>query len=87
MARPVRSADIAELRAFCAAIDLGSLGRAARLLRVTQPALSKRLRTLEALAGASLLDRSSRGVTRPPRERACTSRRASCSPRPRRSRS
>ena len=63
MARPVRSADIAELRAFCAAVDLGSLGRAARLLRVTQPALSKRLRTLEALAGASLLDRSSRGVT------------------------
>src|SRR5665648_425905 len=63
MARPVRSADIAELRAFCAAVDLGSLGRAARLLRVTQPALSKRLRTLEALAGATLLDRSSRGVT------------------------
>ena len=63
MARPVRSADIAELRAFCAAVDLGSLGRAARLLRVSQPALSKRLRTLEALAGATLLDRSPRGVT------------------------
>ena len=51
MARPVRMADIAELRAFCAAADLGSLGRAARLLGVSQPALSKRLRTLEALAG------------------------------------
>ncbi len=62
MARPVRSADIAELRAFCAAVDLGSLGRAARLLRLSQPALSKRLRTLEALAGATLLERSSRGV-------------------------
>jgi DNA-binding transcriptional LysR family regulator len=63
---PVRSPDIAELRAFCAAVDLGSLGRAARLLRISQPALSKRLRTLEALAGARLLDRSPRGVTLTP---------------------
>ena len=60
---PVRTADIAELRAFCAAADLGSLGRAARLLGVTQPALSKRLRALEALTGAPLLERSPRGVT------------------------
>jgi DNA-binding transcriptional LysR family regulator len=63
---PVRSPDLAELRAFCAAADLGSLGRAARLLRVSQPALSKRLRTLEALAGARLLERSPRGVTLTP---------------------
>ena len=62
MARPVRGAEIAELRAFCAAVDLGSLGRAARLLRVSQPALSKRLRALEAVAGARLLERSPRGV-------------------------
>jgi DNA-binding transcriptional LysR family regulator len=66
MSRPVRTADIAELRAFCAAADLGSLGRAARLLNVSQPALSKRLRTLEALAGARLLERSPRGVTLTP---------------------
>jgi DNA-binding transcriptional LysR family regulator len=66
MARPVRSADIAELRAFCAAVDLGSLGRAARLLRLSQPALSKRLRGLEGLAGAQLLERSPRGVTPTP---------------------
>jgi DNA-binding transcriptional LysR family regulator len=62
MPKPVRAADIAELRAFCAAADLGSLGRAARLLNVSQPALSKRLRMLEALAGARLLERSPRGV-------------------------
>src|SRR3954465_15176234 len=66
MPRPVRAAEIAELRAFCAAADLGSLGRAARLLSVSQPALSKRLRTLEALAGARLLERSPRGVTLTP---------------------
>ena len=58
----VRSVDLAELRAFCAAVDLGSLGSAARLLRVSQPALSKRMRSLEALAGAQLLLRSPRGI-------------------------
>lgn len=63
MAGLVRSVDLAELRAFCAAVDLGSLGSAARLLRVSQPALSKRMRALEALAGAQLLVRSSRGIT------------------------
>jgi len=66
MAKPVRSADLTELRAFCAAADLGSLGRAARLLRISQPALSKRLRALEALAGARLLERSPRGVALTP---------------------
>lgn len=66
MSPPVRSPEIAELRAFCAAVDLGSLGRAARLLRVSQPALSKRLRTLEGLVGARLLERSPRGVVPTP---------------------
>jgi DNA-binding transcriptional LysR family regulator len=66
MSRPVRTPDVAELRAFCAAADLGSLGRAARLLGVSQPGLSKRLRTLEVLAGARLLERSPRGVTLTP---------------------
>jgi DNA-binding transcriptional LysR family regulator len=66
----VRSVDLAELRAFCAAVDLGSLGSAARLLRVSQPALSKRMRALEALAGAQLLVRSPRGIaTTEPGER------------------
>lgn len=62
MAKSVRSPDIAELRAFCLAADLGSLGRAAVALRTSQPAVSKRLRKLEALAGAELLERSSSGV-------------------------
>jgi DNA-binding transcriptional LysR family regulator len=66
MAGLVRSVDLAELRAFCAAVDLGSLGSAARLLRVSQPALSKRMRALEALAGAELLVRSSRGIATTP---------------------
>jgi DNA-binding transcriptional LysR family regulator len=62
MSKLVRTPELAELRAFCAAVDLGSLGKAARLLRVSQPALSKRLRALEALSGSRLLERSTRGV-------------------------
>lgn len=62
MSKPVRSPDVAELRAFCLAADLGSIGRAAVALRISQPALSKRLRSLEAVAGAELLERSASGV-------------------------
>lgn len=62
----LRRVDLAELRAFCVAIELGSLGRAARLMRVSQPALSKRMRELELLAGTALLQRSVRGVSPTP---------------------
>lgn len=62
MSKQVRHPDIAEMRAFCSAVDLGSLGKAARLLHLSQPALSKRLQTLEKLAGVRLLDRSPYGV-------------------------
>jgi DNA-binding transcriptional LysR family regulator len=63
MPSPIRSPDVAELRAFCLAADLGTIGRAAIALGVSQPALSKRLRTLEAVAGVELLERSRAGVT------------------------
>jgi len=62
MADLLRPVDLAELRAFCAAVDLGSLGAAARALQVSQPALSKRMRELEALAGTKLVDRHPRGI-------------------------
>jgi DNA-binding transcriptional LysR family regulator len=58
----LRTAAIDELRTFCMAAELGSLGRAALSLHVSQPALSKRLAHLEAAAGTQLLERSSRGV-------------------------
>ena len=61
-ARGRRPADIEELRTLCAAAELGSLGRAAIRLHASQPALSKRLANLEALAGAKLLERSTQGV-------------------------
>jgi DNA-binding transcriptional LysR family regulator len=54
--------DLNELRGFCVAADLGSLGRAAVRLHVSQPSLSKRLASLEAKVGTRLLERSPRGV-------------------------
>jgi DNA-binding transcriptional LysR family regulator len=63
MPKALRAPDVAELRAFCVAADLGSIGRAAIALRTSQPALSKRLRALEAVAGVELLERSPAGVS------------------------
>ena len=60
--KSIRGPEIAELRAFCSAVDLGTLGKAAVSLKISQPALSKRLRALEAAAGTKLLERSSKGV-------------------------
>jgi len=52
-----------ELRAFCMAVDLGGIGRAAQRLHLSQPAASKRVKSLEGLVGTPLLERSSQGVT------------------------
>jgi len=60
---PPRSPQLDELRTFCAAVDLGGIGRAAQRLHLSQPAVSKRLKALEELVGAPLLERSPRGVT------------------------
>jgi len=51
-----------DLRWFCLAVDRGSLHAAADELAVTQPALSKAVRRLEAALGAQLLERMPRGV-------------------------
>jgi len=64
--RPALTPDLNELRGFCVAADLGSLGRAAIRLHVSQPSLSKRLASLEVKVGARLLERSSRGVALTP---------------------
>src|SRR5215217_313523 len=58
--------DLNELRGFCTAAELGTLGRAAVRLHVSQPSLSKRLATLEAKVGTRLLERSSHGVSLTP---------------------
>lgn len=64
------SLSIDELRAFVVSADLGSVGRAARALGVTQSALSKRIKSLEATAGTPVLERTAAGVRVSPAGRA-----------------
>lgn len=54
--------DIDALRAFLAVADERSFSRAAARLFITQPAVSKRIRTLETQLGARLFDRVGRNV-------------------------
>ena len=53
---------LSSLQAFVAAVETGSLRAAAQRLGVSQPALSKLMRELEASVSAKLLTRTSRGV-------------------------
>lgn len=53
---------IEHLAAFKAIVDSGSLGRAAVALHITQPALSRTIRSLEERVGAPLFERHSKGM-------------------------
>ena len=53
---------ITQLRDLLAAADAGSIRGAARALNISQPALTRSIRQLEAELHAQLLDRSGRGV-------------------------
>ncbi len=64
--RAPRTPQLDELRAFCTAVDLGGIGRAAQRLHLSQPAVSKRLKALEQLVGTPLLERSAHGVEMTP---------------------
>jgi DNA-binding transcriptional LysR family regulator len=47
---------------FVSVVDAGSLGRAAQVLHVAQPALSRQMKLLEDEVGVVLLERTSRGM-------------------------
>jgi DNA-binding transcriptional LysR family regulator len=55
--------ELRQLRYFVAIAEEGSLTRAAARLHIAQQSLSQQVRTLEAQLGATLFERSSRGVT------------------------
>ena len=55
--------DIRQLQYFLSVVDHGSLGRAARMVHISEPALSKSIRRLEQELDVRLLDRGSRGMT------------------------
>ncbi len=54
--------DIKQLRYFFSVVDAGSFSRAAVVLGVTQPVLSRQIRLLEESVGVELLFRNGRGV-------------------------
>jgi len=58
--------DLTSLRLFAAVVESGSLTAAARLCALSVPAVSKRIRELEALVGVQLLTRSKTGVAPSP---------------------
>jgi DNA-binding transcriptional LysR family regulator len=54
--------DLLDLRAFLAVLDLGGFHKAATELNLSQPALSRRIQSLEMAMGAPLLERTTRRV-------------------------
>ncbi|WP_454337429.1 LysR family transcriptional regulator [Streptomyces glaucescens] len=60
-ALPLRTPDLESLRLLVLVAELGSLGRAAERLRISQPSASRRLSTLERGFGLVLVDRTRRG--------------------------
>src|SRR3990172_3656965 len=54
--------DISALQAFLAVADTGSFSAAAERIYLTQPAISKRIATLENELGTKLFDRIGRSV-------------------------
>jgi DNA-binding transcriptional LysR family regulator len=54
--------DLRQLNAFLTIVSAGSLGRAADMLHITQPALSRTVRRLEQQVGAPLFERHSKGM-------------------------
>jgi len=55
--------ELLDLRAFLSVLDLGGFHKAANALNISQPALSRRIQSLETAVGAALLERTTRRVS------------------------
>jgi PAS domain S-box-containing protein len=62
LSTPVRAPELAEIETLVACATAGSLAGAGDTLGISRPAVAKRIASLEALAGCSLLHRGGRGV-------------------------
>ena len=59
-----------DLRVLMVVVEAGSMGKAARLLATSQPAVSRSIGELEHALGVRLLDRSAQGIEPTPYGRA-----------------
>ena len=62
MSRPIRQPELVEIQTFVTSVDQGSISAAAKCLRISAAAATKRLDNLDALSRGKLLKRTSRGV-------------------------
>jgi len=58
----LRRLKLRELDILSAAVDAGSMGKAADRLSISQPSVSEAIANIEALLGVPLLDRTARGI-------------------------
>ena len=63
-----------DLRVLMAVVQAGSMGKAARLLATSQPAISRSIGELEHALGVRLVDRSAQGIEPTPYGRALLKR-------------
>src|SRR5262249_37591760 len=68
--RVLRRLNVRELRTLATAAKAGSMGKAAPLLALSQPAVSKAIAELEHTLGVALLDRTPQGIAPTPYGRA-----------------
>jgi DNA-binding transcriptional LysR family regulator len=54
--------NVSQLRTFVTVVDTGSFSEAARVLEISQPAVTMQMQSLEASLGTTLVDRRHRGV-------------------------
>ncbi len=63
LSAPVRAPELTELETLAICAKEGSLAAAGEALGISRPAVAKRIKSLETLAGCALLNRGGRGVS------------------------
>ena len=64
--RMLQRIKLRDLRVLLSVIQLGSMGKAARALAISQPAVSMAISDMEQTLGVRLLDRTAQGVEATP---------------------